>query len=83
MHGPTSLLGNLQVSANNNLFVEESTSQVAIGHANPSAKLDVIGTTELNGNLTVQNASVFVKGGNLAVFNNTQSATPPSLRALD
>ena len=49
---------------------------MAIGHANPSAKLDVIGTTELNGNLTVQNASVFVKGGNLAVFNNTQSATP-------
>ncbi len=68
------------------IFADERTAlmggNVGIGTLNPSARLDVLGTTELNGdvtinsNLTVDTDALFVKGatGNVGIGTTSPSA---------
>jgi hypothetical protein len=65
LHNETFYVGNgLDFNVDNgSLFVNGSTNYVGIGTTSPSAELDVVGTSEFNGDVTVNDSNINIYTG--------------------
>ncbi|MBI4173566.1 MAG: hypothetical protein HY519_02490, partial [Candidatus Aenigmarchaeota archaeon] len=59
--------GNLSLSVNSTLYVNQSTSNVGIGTSSPGSKLEVVGTANITGGLNVSAGGLNVVGGNAGI----------------